>query len=504
MKIFIKKNNNMKVLYIIAGNYPDYLCDCVLHGLYMLLGSGLTHTGDAYYMYKDKITEKDRQTLYGSGFTLYATLPKYINDNTNIEDKIINHYFDFIIYGSVFRNMDYYDLVLKHYSTYDIAVMDGEDFNAISRLENFPESVLFFKRELQQTNRKNVHPISFSIPEEKIASIENIIKTQKDSLVKPRLFGENIYGDTTNYIYTKEEEYYKDYQQSFFGLTHKKAGWDCLRHYEILANFCVPYFPDIDDCPKNTMVNFPKDIIKQTNKLYLENKFGTEEYYKLLHQLFNYTKENLTTINSVKYILNLLTEHKKNEKNIVEHFYNTIQGWFDYEDLFSNQVKIANENAHFVEVGIWKGRSSAYLAVEILNSKKNIKYDCVDTWNGSDEHIDPNSPNFEKNIIDNKDWLYNIYLKNLENVRHVINPIRLESIEAAKLYDDDSLDFVFIDASHDYENIKADILAWYPKIKNGGYFGGHDYWYIPIGKAVNELLNDKNISTIGTSWFIKK
>ena len=42
--------------------------------------------------------------------------------------------------------------------------------------------------------------------------------------------------------------------------------------------------------------------------------------------------------------------------------------------------------AHFVEVGSYKGRSTSFMAVEIANSGKQIKFDCVDTWEGSPEH----------------------------------------------------------------------------------------------------------------------
>ena len=42
--------------------------------------------------------------------------------------------------------------------------------------------------------------------------------------------------------------------------------------------------------------------------------------------------------------------------------------------------------AHFVEIGSYKGRSSSYMAVEIVNSGKSITFDCVDTWKGSEEH----------------------------------------------------------------------------------------------------------------------
>lgn len=51
-------------------------------------------------------------------------------------------------------------------------------------------------------------------------------------------------GDKSNYRYGPDDEaaYHKMYQNSLFALTKKKGGWDCLRHYEILANGCIPIF----------------------------------------------------------------------------------------------------------------------------------------------------------------------------------------------------------------------------------------------------------------------
>ena len=51
------------------------------------------------------------------------------------------------------------------------------------------------------------------------------------------------------------------------------------------------------------------------------------------------------------------------------------------------------DNGKFVEIGIWRGQSVCYAAVEIINKRKNITIDAVDTWEGSPEefleHKDP-------------------------------------------------------------------------------------------------------------------
>jgi len=70
----------------------------------------------------------------------------------------------------------------------------------------------------------------------------------------------------------------------------------------------------------------------------------------------------------------------------------------------------------------------------------------------------------------------------------VINPIRTTSIEASKLYEDNSLDFVFIDASHKYVDVKDDIKSWLPKVRKGGILAGDDIIWGGVEKAVKELL----------------
>ncbi len=79
------------------------------------------------------------------------------------------------------------------------------------------------------------------------------------------------------------------------------------------------------------------------------------------------------------------------------------------------------------------------------------------------------------------------------------------SASAASKIKDESLDFVFIDASHEYEDVKQDILIWAPKVKKGGLVMGDDYHINTPGviKAVNEFTSYCNVSC-GRIWWIVK
>lgn len=178
------------------------------------------------------------------------------------------------------------------------------------------------------------------------------------------------------------------------------------------------------------------------------------------------------------------------QQSTTEHFYKNIQGWSDgIDQVYNNIIKRCIEPRlyRFVEVGTWRGRSAAYMAVEITKSGKAIDFYCVDTWRGSlDEELHQNDPAVMQ------DRLYEEFLENMRPVVGYFHPIRMLSVEAAKLFSDNSLDFVFIDAQHDYDSVYNDITSWLPKIKNGGIIAGHDYCngtFNGVSRAVNSIFS---------------
>jgi predicted O-methyltransferase YrrM len=186
--------------------------------------------------------------------------------------------------------------------------------------------------------------------------------------------------------------------------------------------------------------------------------------------------------------------------NKLEHFYQNIgEDWFPYTRLYAFMVQKFESGSKFVEVGSWKGRSASFMAVEINNSEKNIKLDCIDTWKGSDDE-----EYHQNDTLVKTDTLYESFLKNIEPVKHVINPIRMTSVEGSKLYQDNSLDFVFIDACHTYECVKEDIEHWLPKVKIGGILAGHDFHYPTVSKAVLEKFPDVKYDRAGDCWLHEK
>lgn len=78
------------------------------------------------------------------------------------------------------------------------------------------------------------------------------------------------------------------------------------------------------------------------------------------------------------------------------------------------------------------------------------------------------------------------------------------SVDASAKFDNESLDVVFIDMSHEYEDIKQDIEVWLPKVKINGYISGHDYSWIGVNKATKEKFGNRVYAIHGDCWIFHK
>lgn len=75
----------------------------------------------------------------------------------------------------------------------------------------------------------------------------------------------------------------------------------------------------------------------------------------------------------------------------------------------------------------------------------------------------------------------------------LIKFLKTTSVEASSMFEDSSLDFVYIDGNHAYEYVKQDIECWFNKVKSGGWIMGHDWPYESVQKAVNEFMSNNNL-----------
>jgi predicted O-methyltransferase YrrM len=180
----------------------------------------------------------------------------------------------------------------------------------------------------------------------------------------------------------------------------------------------------------------------------------------------------------------------------VDHFYKDVYGFCDYVGLYRKAVEIFPSGSHFVEVGSFLGKSAVFMAVEIINSGKRIKFDCVDHWRGSEEHYDNENIDTEN--------LYENFLENIQPVKGVINPVRAESVVASKLYKPNSLDFIFIDASHDERSVREDLTYWMPRLKENGMIAAEDIDNEGVANAVKWFFDTGKLEIIGRQWLLAR
>lgn len=289
----------MKILHICKSDLPDYQNDMVFHGGRTLFGSNYVDANHIWYMYENHKSQYWNQRVpengkaYGMGMTIHGKLDDINVDRNDISAKIKDKVFDYIVYGSITRCQDYLADVVKSYSKDRIILIDGEDQQHINY--EFCKYGTVFKREMNVDETDEIHPINFAIPEELIAP--NIPeKTQDWATVIP--------GQIQTYIFEDEKSYFDDYKKSICAMTTRKGGWDCRRHYEILMNGCFPYFPHLENCPKNTMANFPKEKIIEGNDIIQSGKLDMSWYTDTVEYLLSYSHQHLTTKAMFQQLLN--------------------------------------------------------------------------------------------------------------------------------------------------------------------------------------------------------
>lgn len=116
-------------------------------------------------------------------------------------------------------------------------------------------------------------------------------------------------------------------------------------------------------------------------------------------------------------------------------------------------------------VGAEIGTAAGDYAYSICKAIPGVKLYCVDAWMEYDGYVDYNAEQMVKNYLTAK--------RRLEPFD--VELIRSYSMDAVKLFDDGELDFVYIDANHEWPYIAQDLYYWDRKVRQGGIISGHDY-----------------------------
>lgn len=175
-----------------------------------------------------------------------------------------------------------------------------------------------------------------------------------------------------------------------------------------------------------------------------------------------------------------------------------------YWEHYTWTEKFFNDHPHLkigAEIGIAGGQHINHL----LKTTKLEKIYGVDpyvevTWNTG----------VDVSEFGGLDSVYDAVKDSLADFNERIELVRKPSIDAADDFEDESLDFVFIDAMHDYENCLMDIKSWEPKVKSGGFVMGHDWahlTYPDVSKAVLDFFGADMVNGEPAPvnvWYVEK
>ncbi len=146
---------------------------------------------------------------------------------------------------------------------------------------------------------------------------------------------------------------------------------------------------------------------------------------------------------------------------------------FDFCSFYDRIAKEMPDDCKVCEVGVADGRSALYLAGELHRLNKKFKLYMVD--------------NMDYGGYIQMRTIYQNIIKS--GLGEYIEVVPYASVEASRLFNDGSLHFCYIDASHEYEATKDDIKAWYPKVLDGYKLAGHDYFgHKDVKEAVDEII----------------
>lgn len=241
---------------------------------------------------------------------------------------------------------------------------------------------------------------------------------------------------------------------------------------------------------------------KDFNNL-ISSVVNLEDLFHCNNVKFRYTDIDITYPRD---IVNNKEEYYK--KNLIHHNYldgYCLQRHMELQPLVE-YLGNNTEEMCMVEIGCHVGLSTSFFA-----SKFKRVY-AVDPWKSGYDDTDTAS-------LSNLEEAYKIFQQRCSYYNN-IEVIRKSSVDSYELFDNESLDFVYIDGNHQYEYVLKDIKYWLPKIKQNGYIGGHDYCirfndkggyeefpdfdWNGVVKAVNEILGLPEVGFMDFSWCVKK
>jgi hypothetical protein len=161
----------------------------------------------------------------------------------------------------------------------------------------------------------------------------------------------------------------------------------------------------------------------------------------------------------------------------------TIDGFYDFEDIYQKFVDECPDGGKLLEIGVFKGASIIGLAQLVKESGKNIEIWGVDDWQNN--HI------------------YNTFFANTiqQGVTHMIKPVRAPSGIAYIGFPANIFFAAFIDADHRFSAVVEDVTHYLPKVTK--YLAGHDIHLPSVKLGLSKTIGN-DYEVIGKSWIYEK
>jgi hypothetical protein len=216
--------------------------------------------------------------------------------------------------------------------------------------------------------------------------------------------------------------------------------------------------------------------------------------------------------------LNFLANNAYSQLDVSEHQVD-LQGWMcdQFEHVFRASLPDGNPEPFIIEVGTWKGLSTTTMA----RVCKTVGYErarilAIDTWLGAPKFWCSGLYEFERggsfNFMNGYPTVFYTFTKNVKVLGHddMIVPFPISSAQAPDVlrHYGGLADIIYIDASHEYDAVVADLRAYWPLLKEGGVMFGDDYvdCWPGVMSAVDEFAQSNGLALKidGIVWSVRK
>lgn len=190
-----------------------------------------------------------------------------------------------------------------------------------------------------------------------------------------------------------------------------------------------------------------------------------------------------------------------------------LSGWNGVDETFNVLIERIKPYT-IIEVGSWKGMSTVTMGKSIKKLNLSTKIYCVDTWLGAIEFWAQFADSIERDLM-LKNGYPNVYYQFLSNIvhnnlEHIVMPFPNTSDNGFRYFKSQNItaQLIYIDASHEEDDVYRDISNYYQLLNNNGVIFGDDYSdWLGVKNAVNRFATENNLKVFVVAnnyWVIYK